>query len=67
MAALCAGENTDKIGSRYVKPSLEGRFLDKFSDRAEKGAHSTRLVEQFRVVCYNQLDSSVLPAILALL
>ena len=36
MAALCAGENTDKSGSRYVKPSLEGRFLEKFSDRAEK-------------------------------
>ena len=28
MAALCAGENTDKSGSRYVKPSLEGRFLE---------------------------------------
>ena len=67
MAALCAGENTDKSGSRYVKPSLEGRFLEKILRSSRKGAHSTRLVEQFRVVCYNQLDSSVLPAILALL
>ena len=39
MAALRAGENTDKSGSRYVKPSLEGRFLKKISDRAEKGSN----------------------------
>ena len=36
MAALRAGTNTEKNRSRYVKPSLEGRFLKKISDRAEK-------------------------------
>ena len=39
MAALRAGTNTEKSRSRYVKPSLEGRFQKKISDRAEKGSN----------------------------
>ena len=39
MAALRAGTNTEKSRSRYVKPSLGGRFKKKISDRAEKGSN----------------------------